>query len=260
MLYKKWASFFAFVVLMSVGLGTVSYAAEVGIEWVNHFHGRARDLMYSDDMAVGFYDKLGESRNWKKKFNWGDDLAWERDFRDKSRGGDDAVWIDNVDFAYFASHGGSWNKEHHGLFSSNKDKKYYYSGEMRLGDRDLEWIVIDTCESLNYSHNSWFYMWDQTFKGLHLLLGHNGFSYDSWWTRNHGKRFAQYLRNGDPVSRAWFRAINEDWFVNQYPAAMAAGRTRDNVWFVMDHDHIWGHGQTVSDPKPYWFALRFYKK
>jgi len=259
--WNRWLSLFSVITLflsLSAGLLSTTFAAEVGVEWVNEFHGRNANLSYSDDMAVGFYNRLGGSSYWDQSFNWGDDLAWERDFRDRSLGGDDHIWIDNVDFAYFSSHGGSWNNEHHGSFGVMRDKWDYNSSELRLGDLDLEWLAVDTCESLNASNDAWFYMWDQTFRGLHLIVGHNGYSYDNWWTRKHGERFAQYLRIGDPVSRAWFRAINEDWFVNQHPAAMAAGPTPSAMWFVMDNDHIWGHGMTVSDPVANWFGLRYY--
>ncbi len=261
-IWNRWLSLLTIITLLvslSAGLLSTTFAAaEIGVEWVNEFHGRNSSLNYSDDMAVGFYNRLADSYSWDKDFNWGDDSAWERDFRDRSRGGDDHIWVDEVDFAYFASHGGSWSNEYHGGFGVAHDKYLFNSSEIRLGDLDLEWLAVDACESLNAGNDAWFHMWDQTFQGLHLILGHNRYSYDAWTTRKHGERFAQYMINGDPVSRAWFRAINEDWFVNQHPAAMAAGPTRGSMWAILDHDHIWGHGQTFSDPVPNWFGLRYY--
>lgn len=259
-IWNKWLSLFTFITLfvaLSAGLLPTTFAAEIGVEWVNKFHGRQPDLSYSDDMAVGFYNELDRSSSWHRDFNWGNDSVWERDFRDRRFGGDDDVWVDEADFAYFASRGASWGCEHHGEFGTARDRYYYRSSEIRLGDVDLEWLTVDTSESLNVVNDAWYCMWDQSFEGLHLILGHNGNTYDSWWTRKHGERFARYLRFGDPVSRAWLRAISEDG-LTQSPAAMAAGPTRSSMWSLMYNDHIWGHGQTFSDPTPNWFGLRYY--
>jgi hypothetical protein len=57
---------------------------EVGVEWVNQYHGRAADLNFCDDDAVGFYNHLG-SKGFTRRFNFGDDLAWESDFERTTR-------------------------------------------------------------------------------------------------------------------------------------------------------------------------------
>ncbi len=72
---------------------------EIGIEWVNDYHGRASYLPYSDDSAKGFLKHL-VSKGFTKSFEKGNDNAWEKHFESPSVGGSD--YVDKyADFVFF---------------------------------------------------------------------------------------------------------------------------------------------------------------
>lgn len=256
----------AVLFLISIGLVVArqAIAMEIGVEWINIFNGiyGATDTDYADDLADGFSDELARSDYWSERFSYGNGSAWESDFRAQAYGGYDYYYADNVDFLFLVTHGFRQNNQHRAVFTSERDSHLYSSREIVLGDWDLEWFAIYSCHSLDAEGFAWFYMWYRSFRGLHLILGYNGLTAAGWLYRGDGARFAQLLRNGDTVSRAWLRSQTESWHPDftKKPAAMAAGDTVDDVWYVMDNDHVWFHGTTVYDRyNPVWFALRYYQ-
>jgi len=56
--------------------------ADIGIEWVKQYHGRANNLSNTQAQAEGLYNTLSGVR----RFNWGDDLAWDQDFEETGVG------------------------------------------------------------------------------------------------------------------------------------------------------------------------------
>lgn len=143
---------------------------EVGVEWVNDYSAaRAAgyplsDLSYADDEAIAFYNYLGNV-GFTKVFNYGNSWAWESDFEKTAVGGGDYLYADNVDIVYFAGHGSPntfW-------FGVNKDGDGAYpfrvhSSEASWGDKDLEWIIIQSCRVLEYAYRL---NWNQVFEGFH---------------------------------------------------------------------------------------------
>ena len=92
----------------------------VGVEWINDFHKDAcsqNQLVYMNTHAEGFLNSM-VSKGHASVFDWGDDNAWETDFRNPSSGGggDALNWSDNVNFCYFADHGGNWSNILHIAF------------------------------------------------------------------------------------------------------------------------------------------------
>ena len=81
------------------GMGTI------GIEWVKKYNGQAGNLSNTKAQAEGFYNRLSATR----RFDWGDDLAWDQDFEQRGTvlptAGTDTTWVDNVDFVFFSGHG-----------------------------------------------------------------------------------------------------------------------------------------------------------
>ena len=69
---------------------------DIGIEWVKQYHGRAANLSNTQAQAEGLYNTLSGVR----RFNWGDDLAWDQDFEEQGVGspatGTDNTWIGTV--------------------------------------------------------------------------------------------------------------------------------------------------------------------
>ena len=119
--------------------------AKIGIEWVRQYHGRAANLTNTKPQVEGLYNNLSGT----KAFEWGDDLAWDQDFEQQGTGspatGTDNTWIDTVDIAMFSGHGNTAGF----LFGiANKDNGTTAPSEMKLGDNNLKWLILDACQVL----------------------------------------------------------------------------------------------------------------
>jgi hypothetical protein len=213
---------------------------EVGVEWVENYHGvyGMNNLTWTSEEAEGFYNRLGEI-GWTKKFDFGDDLAWEADFEKPAVNGWDYLYADNVDFAYFAGHGtpdAFWFGTKH-----DWDGTYLYCvhySEAEWGDQDLEWIVISACNVLNDEYSDVFSRWGwPVFKGLHAIFGLATICYDQpiwilypFWWESPGARFVDYMTTvyiTDPfvimysIGESW-RRTTIDWQPSDvYGAALA---------------------------------------
>jgi hypothetical protein len=194
----------------------------IGIEWANKYHGRADDLKNNDDNARGFYNTLSGVR----RFDYGDDLAW--------------------DIVFFSGHG-SRGGAFFGI--ANLDDGEVKPSEMRLGNRDCEWIIFDACLVLERDNLKVFNRLGSAFAGLHYMLGFDTITGDSG---DRGKKFAERLNDGWSIRDAWIRACTEtegsdtNW---AYLRADAAGTDTFN-------DH-W-HGKGFVSPNPVTPTSRFY--
>jgi len=207
----------------------------IGIEWVNKYHGRGKDLKNNDNNAQGFYNTLQGVR----QFEYGNDLAWDQDFEESGVGapsaGTDTIFADNVDIVYFSGHGGPSGPS---FGISDKDSGRARHSEMRLGNRQCEWIVFDACKVLNrYGWTNWIHV----FKGLHGILGFETTCTD---VDDRGKKFAQRLNQGEKITRAWVKACEETEGSNKRWAHCFAGRGNWNTL----NDHWWGKGYVSVDP------------
>jgi Family of unknown function (DUF6345) len=208
----------------------------IGIEWVQKYNGLAGNLSNTKAQAEGFYDTLSATR----RFNWGDDLAWDVDFEATGVGsppaGTDVAWVDNVDFVFFSGHGGPDEF----YFGVKMDDALAKATEVRWGDLDLEWIALDACDVLK--RDGVFDRWGwPVFHGLHYILGFHTTTSDE---ANRGRLLAQYLNAGWTVRQAWIRACQdtedaETWWA--YLRADAAGTDTYN-------DHWLGKGTVSADP------------
>lgn len=168
---------------------------EIGIEWVNQYHGTAPDLTFCDDDAVGFYNHLG-STGFTRRFNFGDDLAWESDFERTGVGGHDDIYVDTLDFAYFSGHGSpdgfyfgtNYDGDGNFPFMVHSGPGSPQTYEAQWGDIDLEWIFISACQVL-YENGIWDRLW-YVFNGLHGVTGFHTVEAD---TPDLGRFFAYYL-------------------------------------------------------------------
>jgi hypothetical protein len=208
----------------------------VGVEWVKQYHGKAANLTNTKPQAEGFYTTLSATR----RFNWGDDLAWDQDFEQSGVGsptaGTDTTWVDDVDFVFFSGHGSPDGF----LFGVDIDDHRVKPTETRWGDRQLEWIALDACNVLQ--RDGVFGRWGwPVFKGLHYILGFHTTTGDE---PDRGHLLAAYLNAGWTVRQAWIRCCQDtedsdtEW---AYLRADAAGTDTYN-------DHWWGAGTTSADP------------
>jgi uncharacterized protein DUF6345 len=210
----------------------------IGIEWVNEYHGRASDLSNNDNNAQGFYNKLDGT----ERFEYGDDNAWDQDFEASGVGspttGTDTSYSDNVDIMFFSGHGST-----SGMFfgKSANDDGTARPSDMRLGNKDLEWLVIDACKLLNSSDV--FSRLEDSFVGLHYMLGFHTTCSD---VKTRGEKFAKKLNDGWHVRCGWIDACTETESSScecAYLRAYSSGADTLN-------DHWHGKGSVSDDPAP----------
>lgn len=210
----------------------------IGIEWANKFHGRASDLKNNDDNARGFYNTLQGVR----RFEYGDDLAWDQDFEESGVGspsaGTDQTYADDVDIVFYSGHGSIAG----GFFGvANRDDGMASPSELRLGNRDCEWVIFDACEVLQRDNLNVFNRCGGVFAGLHYMLGFDTICGDS---SDRGQKFAERLNSGWSVRDAWIRAcIETEGSATQWAYMRADAPGTDTF-----NDHWWGKGFVSSDP------------
>ncbi|WP_293676557.1 DUF6345 domain-containing protein [uncultured Phenylobacterium sp.] len=207
--------------------------ATIGIEWVQRYNGLASDLSNTRPQAEGFYNTLSATRS----FNAGHDLAWDQDFKTQGAGspasGADPNLADNVDMVSFSGHGGAGGS----LFGKSADAK---PGEIRWGDRELEYIVLDACNVLEEKGVFGRWGWP-VFKGLHYILGfHTTTSAEA----DRGRILAQYLNAGNTVRQAWIKACQDTESSGTQWAYLRADAPGTNTY----NDHWWGKGAVSADP------------
>lgn len=231
--------------------------ARVGVEWINTFPGPCtqNQLSYCDDTSVGFLNGM-TSRGHAAAFNWGEGNAWETDFRDTSLGGDDASWVDNVEFAHFSSHGGAGsNNVFTGCFGTKHNECTWSSNRARFGDRALNWLLLDACQSLDLGRNI-IQMWHSTFQGLHAVFGFTRNVSDSWWTAGRGYNFGRRAGNGDRLGGAWLDE-SYSWWVDDNPVVMAAGRSPADANFRRDFETVFSNLGDIPNNQISWYSWKW---
>jgi hypothetical protein len=220
--------------------------AEIGIEWVKAYHGRAKNLTNTKAQAEGLLNTLSGT----KSFNWGDDLAWDQDFEEQGAGspgsGTDQVWADTVDIVFFSGHGSSAGP----MFGiDSKDDGRAKPAEMRLGNTDLEWAVFDACQVLE--RDGVFDRLRPAFKGLHYVLGFHTTCRDE---TQRGNLLGANLNAGDRVRDAWRKACQETEDSATFYAYIRADSSGTDTF----NDH-W-HGKGFVSPDPTGAVTLFYLK
>lgn len=226
---------------------------EMGVWWVNDYSDNPsfRDLTETDDDAEGFYNTL-YGKGFTRKYNKGDDSAWERQFEKSAVMGYDYSYVDAVDFTYFAGHGSS-DAFHFGI---NKDgdgshtRQVHYS-ESQWGDKDLEWIFISACKVLK--HESWN-NWKPAFnENPPILHGMTGFHTSIFDTPYLGTYFARYLTDiWGPycIKDAWQKATKRAFDNSELEAAICAVWIYNyGIYIKYWDEYLPGYGSgMMSDP------------
>jgi hypothetical protein len=210
---------------------------EVGVEWVEDYSTLGwSNLPATEPDALGLKNQL-TSCGWTSRFAWGNNAAWEQDWKGyyKSGGGTEHLYVDAVDLAYFAGHGGSSGF----YFNSSVDdhQLHYNDCYMDWGDGDAEWIGIAACNVLADSHKlDWVWCMD----GLHLIMGFTTTMADV----PHGLWFGWYLCHGYNMTQAWFRAAD-----GLQPSGKQARVIAEQSYQFYDK---W-YNHTSSDPWDYYY-------
>jgi hypothetical protein len=142
----------------------------------------------AQDSAIGFKNVMA-SKGVPTVFDWRGFAAFEKDFKSQALGGWDHLYVDNVDAQWYTGHGWSGGF----TFKSAIDDTEITPADARWGDRDLEWMQLESCQVLrdtNGFHN-YFGRWGGAVDGLHML---NGFHTNAYCVGGGtGGTFASYL-------------------------------------------------------------------
>jgi hypothetical protein len=209
-----------------------------GWEAVEEYNGTNPDLPKTVVEAVKFEQAIDDhSATWITDFSWSDDNAWERDFKESAQSGTDKLWVDDVDLVLFAGHGNSSGI----FFGVNQGDLQAHWNESTLGDKDLEWLILDACQVLKNDASKWNRWGWPVFEGLHYILGYSTNTFDK---DSRGEDFIKYaMQYGWRVKSAWIKAtiLSESGTTAAY---MRADSATSNTY----EDHLWGFGFTSSDP------------
>jgi Family of unknown function (DUF6345) len=202
----------------------------------------------AQDSAIGFKNVMA-AHSIPTAFDWRGWAAFEKDFKDQSLGGWDHIYTDNVDAQWYTGHGspGSFT------FKSSVDDKHVTPADARWGNRDLEWMQLESCQVLRDTNgfHDYFSRWGGAVDGLHML---NGFHTNAYCVGGGtGGTFASYLF---PRQILWFTlpalTVRNAW------AQMAIDKEPNNVvyrsmgnigpgWVTNIGDYFWGQGPTGPD-------------
>jgi hypothetical protein len=142
----------------------------VGVEWIMNYHNPDKNLGLTQADAQGFYNWLGYL-GWSKKFNYGNDYAWERDWRDCTLGGGDCTYgVERAQFAYFSGHGSPAAF----YFGVAKDNTGGWAGNARF--QNVRWVAFSSCKTVRAGPyvgpgNPPLTEWFNSFKGSYMVLG-----------------------------------------------------------------------------------------
>ena len=142
----------------------------IGVEWVMNYHNPDLNLGQTQPDAEGLYSWLG-ANGWAKRFNYGNDAAWEKDFRDCTLGGIDCTYgVDRAEFVYFSGHGSpsAW------YFGVSKDYGGAWAGNARF--QNVRWAAFSSCQTVRAGPyvgpgNPPLTDWFNSFKGSYMVLG-----------------------------------------------------------------------------------------
>ncbi|MFI7546832.1 DUF6345 domain-containing protein [Actinoplanes sp. NPDC049599] len=226
------------------GFGALAVGpADVGIEQT------INEWQCAQDSANGFRNVMA-NHGIGTQFDWRGASAWERDFKDPSLGGQDSSYVDDVDATWYTGHGWSGGF----TFKGNNSDTQITPADARWGNRDLEWLQLESCQVLrdtNGSHD-YFGRWRQAYAGLHIL---NGFDTNAYCVGGGtGATFAGYLF---PKKFLWWE-LRPAYRVQSAWAAMAIDREPTGVKYrsmgliradgtTNIGDHFWGQGSTGPD-------------
>jgi hypothetical protein len=217
----------------------------VGVEWIDTFINPCKnmfglpDLSYCDEQTDGFFNDMGNAGH-IQVFRWIQQDSWETDFRDPSfgNGGDSVNWTDNVNFFFFASHGGNSNNIFSIFFSNQHNLCNSSSNTWRLGSHMLKWIVFATCDViLNTTPAHVGAVWGPPCQGLHLILAFVGTCSDDQWTDSLGSDFANDINGNSSIGGAWLDDAYSFW-KNDESVVIACGNTVENAIIRRDSETL----------------------
>ncbi len=209
-----------------------------GWEAVGEYNGTSSNLTQTIPEAQKFQNAISQySNTWVTDFGYQNNAAWEKDFKDDAIGGTDYIYADDVDLMLFSGHG----NQNGFYFGVNQTDLVAHYNESTLGNKDLEWIIIDACNILQDNSGKWNRWGWPVFEGLHYIFSYSSTTYDK---DSRGKDFIKYAMGYNwKVRDAWIKStiISENGTTAAY---MRADNGSSNTY----DDHLWGFGSVSSDP------------
>jgi Family of unknown function (DUF6345) len=213
------------------------------------------DWPCAQESAQGFHDVMSAHAT-TVQFDWRGNNAWESDFRDDSLAGHDSAWVDDVDIQWYTGHG---NPDGF-TFTSSHDDGWITPDDARWGNRDLEWLQLESCSVLaDLPGSPAGVRWGPGLQGLHIL---NGFHTSAYCVGGGtGRTFAENL-----FPRTFLFWTSPPMKVQQAWASMAIAKEPTGVVYrsvgrktstgvTNIDDYFWGQGPTgpdIAGPSGYW--------
>ena len=126
-------------------------------------------------------------------------------------------------------------------------KCIWFNNKSRLGDKNLRWLVVDSCESLQMPGFVKSLgmtldvdpekLWAHAFHGLNMVLGFTGYSSDAWWSNERGSAFGRRAGSGDKLAGAWLDEAYS-WWTKDNPAALACGHNFADATHRLRFDRV----------------------
>ena len=228
-----------------------------GVEWVDNYHDpcAAPTLSYQGKHALDFQNNM-TAHGCQASYAWGDDNAWETDFRANAFGGDSFDWSENVEFCYFAGHGGMSNNIKTIHFTVQHAYCDGWSDQWMLGYfLNLKWLVLDSCDAVLGTDAASVSVWFGPMRGIHQVFGFVSDTHESsWWTRNLGGDFGNEAGSGQVLASSWVDQAYSFW-ANNESIAIAAGATQQQAIWLRDNETIWNQGYPVASTN--WLAWKW---
>lgn len=172
--------------------------------------------------------------------------------------GNDGPYIDDADAALVAWHGSESGSNYRGSMRVDEPGSGNCTlarSEMRLGNTDLEFLHISSCNSMD--DNQWGDWW-RAFAGAHQVDGFHGIMWIGESMVDDYEDFAADAFSGS-IADAWLDNMyvkDVSGSFDQCPVAYAVGKNYGDVWLRMtyeQYDNVWSTKPTVG----YWRAVYF---
>ena len=149
--------------------------ARFGIEGICYFDklrasgvvSKADDLTYVFNICNGL-DRELRNKGHTRAFYWANDDCWEIDLRSVTAGGIDDNWADDVDLFFINTHGNNSGGNAILAYNVKRNEWIGNSSQWRLGNKNLEWLLIYGCHTVDLGNPLSFW---HIFQRLHEFCG-----------------------------------------------------------------------------------------
>jgi hypothetical protein len=171
--------------------------ARFGIEGIRYFGAlrasgvaSADDLTYVFNICNGLDGQLRDAGH-TRVFYWANDDCWEIDLRSSSMGGIDDDWSDDVDLFFILTHGNHSSGNALLAYNVNRNDWLGNSSQWRLGNDNIEWLLIYGCHTIDLGNPLSFW---NIFQRLHEFCGAWGDMWDGITTDEVGEDVGDNLQ------------------------------------------------------------------